>query len=472
AHSAPSSPTARLSASALLAMGNGNDGMGSSPHGSSPSSPSRTPKASSPMASPMSQVAVTRPTRTTMWSEELGSRRRQAVVEGQKEEKGRQFGVTTLEGYRRMLANRFGSTVAAWRVAIDPTGAGHLAYIAFCMAVDEIGGFTGGVRQLWTEVDARSTNHPTFQDFDPEAYALLEALRKALLAKFPSIRGFWQALDETREHKVEEAGFTARCLVMELEGLPERKLQRLAKLLLPSPVTGRKQLIEDDFQALLLTLPASERQAAWCGDEGTQAAGHSTRGVAAEESKDNLGSTSSSLASTRRVFTNEMPNLNVEDFRKILRRTFGSVYAGWVKYLDVTEVGRVPMGEFVNRARAIGAGGNVSALYASIDVKGRGFITLQDLDAEVSQAVSAFMQKAQAKYGSVPKAWQMAFNGPLKRGVVGHEEFAAGCADIGYEGDVQKLFVLMRPDPGRPFMDHRDLGRHAALSVKERAETL
>jgi len=152
----------------------------------------------------------------------------------------------------------------------------------------------------------------------------------------------------------------------------------------------------------------------------------------------------------------ELPSLTVGWFNKVLRLNYGSVYSGWVRYLDVAGHGKVSQSEFGHRAKAIGAAGSVHNLFKSIDITGKGYITLQDLNAEVHQAVSTFMNLAEEKCGSLADCWAMFdFGG---RGCVAKEDFIEGCDELDYPGDAEKLFGFLRPTSDRASIYLEDLG--------------
>eukprot|EP00443_Scrippsiella_acuminata_P085600 CAMPEP_0115429878 /NCGR_PEP_ID=MMETSP0271-20121206/30750_1 /TAXON_ID=71861 /ORGANISM="Scrippsiella trochoidea, Strain CCMP3099" /LENGTH=356 /DNA_ID=CAMNT_0002855077 /DNA_START=1 /DNA_END=1067 /DNA_ORIENTATION=- len=154
--------------------------------------------------------------------------------------------------------------------------------------------------------------------------------------------------------------------------------------------------------------------------------------------------------------TTELPHLGLTWFNKVLRLNYGSVYSGWVHYLDIAGHGKVSESEFGHRAKAIGAAGSVHQLFKTIDQKGKGYITLQDLDAEVHQAVTTFMRLAEERCGSLADCWAMFdFSG---RGCVAKEDFIEGCAELDYPGDAEKLFGFLRPTSDRASIYLEDLG--------------
>ncbi|OLQ11187.1 hypothetical protein AK812_SmicGene5019 [Symbiodinium microadriaticum] len=347
-----------------------------------------------------------------------------------------QVGPKCLDDYRRQLVNISGSLAAC---------TGRQSFMQFVMAIERTGGYSGSVKQLWEEISGDKDEF-TFQAFGT-----------SLLNSYETFGDFWKSMQKFKDEQLDEETFISRSAESGIEGLSKRELRRIFKMFLPEPSTGRTKLIQSDLEVIVIALNVEQKSALR----------HSTtqRSLELDSPKSPMlrpASPSPSLAppspkagsrspSHSRVRSSpELPVISVEEFRRLLKRLYGSVHAGWVKYLDVTEAGRVPKGEFVNRARAIGVTGHVAELFAAFDVDNKGFITLKDLDPQVSKVMKNFFRCIEVS----------------KRRVVGKAEFAKGCEAIGYEGDAMKLFALLQPETGRTFLELADLGRHAAESVK------
>lgn len=428
--------------------------------------------------------AVYRPTRIAIWSEELGARKRQGAEMRLRQEMDLQVGPKCLDDYRRQLVNGCGSLAAAWRYRMDTECTGRMSFMQFVMAIDRTGGYSGSVKQLWAEISGER-DEATFQDLDPDGFELLQAFGMWIVDNYENFPGFWKTIEKYNDEQLDEEDFVGRCLETGLEGISKREMKRIFKMLLPEPSTGRTKLIQPDLQVLMIAMPVESKQVMKRSlTEKTVGVEKTTSSEKTDREEESMASPSSSPKSplrppspaspqspatprspSRVKCSPELPVISVQEFRRTLKRLYGSVHAGWVKYLDVTEVGRVPKGEFVNRARAIGVTGHVAALFAEIDVDNKGFITLQDLDPEVSKITKQFFRKVQETYGSIEEAWPKAFD-VSKRRVVGKKEFAKGCEAIGFEGDANKLFSFLQPEAGRTFLELADLGRHAAATVK------
>ncbi|CAE7394909.1 unnamed protein product [Symbiodinium sp. CCMP2592] len=382
-----------------------------------------------------------------------------------------QVGPKCLDDYRRQLVNISGSLAGSWRYRIDPECTGRQSFMQFVMAIERTGGYSGSVKQLWEEISGDKDEF-TFQDLDPEGFEILQAFGTSLLNSYETFGDFWKSMQKFKDEQLDEETFISRSVESGIEGLSKRELRRIFKMFLPEPSTGRTKLIQSDLEVIVIALNVEQKSALR----------HSTtqKSLELDSPKSPMlrpASPSPSLAppspkagsrspSHSRVRSSpELPVISVEEFRRLLKRLYGSVHAGWVKYLDVTEAGRVPKGEFVNRARAIGVTGHVAELFAAFDVDNKGFITLKDLDPQVSKVMKNFFRCIEDSYGSIEEAWPKAFD-VSKRRVVGKAEFAKGCEAIGYEGDAMKLFALLQPETGRTFLELADLGRHAAESVK------
>lgn len=429
------------------------------------------------------ETAVYRPTRIAIWSEELGARKRQGAEMRLKQEMDLQVGPKCLDDYRRQLVNGSGSLAAAWRYRMDEECTGRMSFMQFVMAIDRCGGYPGSVKQLWAEI-SQEKDEVTFQDLDPDGFELLQAFGGWIIDNHQTFEGFWKIIEKYNDEQVDEAEFVGRCFELGLEGISKREMKRIFKMLLPEPSTGRTKLIQPDLKVLIIALPLEMKLAMRPKPATEKSVSEIINGTPKAEKEEEPTSASASPTSplrppspasptspttprspSRVKCSPELPVISVEEFRRTLKRLYGSVHAGWVKYLDVTEVGRVPKGEFVNRARSIGVTGHVAALFAELDVDKKGFITLQDLDPEVSKITKQFFSCVQETYGTIEEAWRKAFD-VTKRKVVGKKEFAKGCEAIGFEGNSDKLFTLLKPEAGRTFLELSDLGRHAAATVK------
>lgn len=386
---------------------------------------------------------VLRPTTVRAWGAHLGQTHKLALDKRIQDEKDRCIGEKDLDGFRRLLIERFGSASAAWTSCLDPEALGRVVFGHLCAVIQQVGGFNGGPRALWSELSGDQKGSFTLQDIFPEVFEDLESFRTALLERFPNgVQQAWrEGFDEKHALRIDETLFCERCNALEL-GLSAKLHKRIFKQLLPAKTAGRKLLMEDDFTTLLIGVPVNQRGTAWKADGPTSEVATSAQKWRTVEL-------------SPQPQTSELPAVSVEDFKRRLKRSFGSIWAGWAKYLDQQQVGRVPMSEFVRRARAIGMAGNVKNLFRELDTSNQGWITLRDLDAEVGEAVANFFALAEEKFGTMKEAWKAVFN---TSGHVGAAEFAKGCSELGYAGSIERLFRILKPESGRNSLFLEDLG--------------
>ncbi|CAK9070853.1 unnamed protein product [Durusdinium trenchii] len=347
-------------------------------------------------------------------SEELGARKRQGAEMRLRQEMDLQVGPKCLDDYRRQLVNGCGSLAAAWRYRMDTECTGRMSFMQFVMAIDRTGGYSGSVKQLWAEISGER-DEATFQDLDPDGFELLqvdwvaalhssaargiricsvgqydfettwggipetngEAFGMWIVDNYENFPGFWKTIEKYNDEQLDEEDFVGRCLETGLEGISKREMKRIFKMLLPEPSTGRTKLIQPDLQALCVGLhndlkvsikttssEKTDREEDWDGwarvdsrQESMASPSSSPKSPLRPPSPASPQSPATPRSPSRVKCSPELPVISVQEFRRTLKRLYGSVHAGWVKYLDVTEVGRVPKGEFVNRARAIGVTG-------------------------------------------------------------------------------------------------------------------
>jgi len=437
-------------------------------------SPKHWPGRKESQPPPAATSAESKQTRITKWSQDLGRAHRDNLVSKQQAEATKQVGVASLDAFRRLLAQRYGSTVAAWRADFDPEGLNRLSFAMYCAALERVGGYHGSVKQLWLVLDPGHTGSFGLKELDEPAFNLLNAFREALLGKFQTLTEAWfDGIATDGSERLDPEAFQSRCADLGLDW-DGKKLARISRLLLPKRSGGRKLLQVEDLKVLLYGVEKSERRRIWTGETIDQAQNSSTllsASVSQTLNNSRLGTSpgSGSMMGSTRGSTmeyvafgtrpNELPSHGPEDLRKLLAARFGSVYSGWFRHLDVTEVGRVPMSEFVRRAKSIGCAGNVHRLFREIDVCNRGFVTLQDLDPDVDEMIKAFMKAAIKKHGSLAATYGCMDVG--KKGWVGEKDFLRGCSVINYPGDPGQLFRAFRPEQGREVLHLGDWGHPA-----------
>lgn len=393
---------------------------------------------------------ITGDTRLSEWSRELGRRQRKAVADLGDERWEATRAVKGLPDFRKALSDRFRTSAAAWRTAIDPELLNQVTYSQFFLALDRLGGLNSKLKKLWSELDPENRGYFTLKDFDSGVNQDITDFREDLLGKFVSLELAWKdCIGTGRAERIDKDTFVKRCSLSLTSRWKKTNLEHIFTLLLPAPMVGRALVIQEDLELLLVNVPIKERQALRVAPPKPL---HKS-GLLATVLQTSLAPLTTKKSGGNH---NEIPSVTVADLHKILKTQFGSVFSGWVRYLDVTETGKLPEPEFASRAKDIGVVGNVHNLFQIIDRTGKGYITLQDLDAEVHHSVSSFFKQAEEKYGSLSACWRHFDVGG--KGYANKQEFREGCSILKYGGDAERLFDLLRPEKDRCLLFLADLG--------------
>merc|ERR1719387_2254473 len=105
------------------------------------------------------------------------------------------------------------------------------------------------------------------------------------------------------------------------------------------PENGRKHIVINDLEALLIGVSTSERSKVWEGEK----------------------------QAVPNVSRKPMEIKSLEGFKKLLIRHFGSIYAGWRKGLDSDGSGVVTKSNFAKGCRAMGFMGHINGLWRLLD---------------------------------------------------------------------------------------------------------
>lgn len=100
------------------------------------------------------------------------------------------MGATSVEGFKRLLATRFGSVLKGWRKGLDNYGNGRLNFSEFSMAARRIG-YRGSIKNIWRFFDADKSGHITLNELAPDAWETVQAFRKTLFDKFGCVLVAW-----------------------------------------------------------------------------------------------------------------------------------------------------------------------------------------------------------------------------------------------------------------------------------------
>jgi len=150
-------------------------------------------------------------------------------------------------------------------------------------------------------------------------------------------------------------------------------------------------------------------------------------------------------------FAGKYPRLTPEEcvkarkaFRSLLLKRYHSVIRAWRDF-DKNGDGRLSLYEFMRGCQKLGVDRGARRLWEALDVDRSGFVTLQEVDAELAGLLGTLAVCVWSACGSVEKAWKSCFNQQGKMRI-GPEEFAQGCDAVRFQGDADTAFQALRAD--------------------------
>ncbi|CAJ1368864.1 unnamed protein product [Effrenium voratum] len=213
-------------------------------------SPSRSPSASPSNGRPRSKAASrlndfldrqSEPTPQYLIRRATSKLHRELVEDTRKSDDAGLLGNQGPEGFRRLLAGKYGSVAAAWRVALDPDGNGRISFGELnhrCRLM----GFTGNLRKLWGELDVEKGGFISLKEIDPKAHQDLEDFRALCMEKHGNMMNAWQyGFNIENKPGLPETVFISRCQELGFAG----DARRLFKLLRTD--WSRRELKLEDF---------------------------------------------------------------------------------------------------------------------------------------------------------------------------------------------------------------------------------
>jgi hypothetical protein len=377
---------------------------------------------------------------------------------------------TTVRNMHLALKQKHGTSAAAWRAHFDPQLSGKVSFGKFVIVLEDCS-FFGNVKQLWKELAGEKTT-VTFRDLDPEAASMLDEFREAIVTNCGSILKAWQTfLDTDGAGRVDAAEFLVKMVGK------VKNPKKVFKLLLARH--GQRSIVAEDLEILLLGIPAgADRKMIWAG--GTNQAPSLQENLASSPHGSPMGNSRSSPmgkahgsphgspmgmqeASPRhfselvltRHHTADMICNDLTHFKKILVVKYGSLFSAWRKLLDFDQNGVVTHRDFANACQSLGVQA-IAKIWAEFDKNRDGQISLKEVDADCAALFNPLEQLLIEKYGSTKEGWRNVFD---KEGSLTCEQdkFVERCQAIGFAGDAEKLFKLLRPEAGRAFLTYDDL---------------
>jgi len=344
-------------------------------------------------------------------------------------------GQSTLQYLRQVLKKHYNSTVAAWRLALDPQMLGHTSFSMFCLALQDAA-FYGSVKGLWQEVTSNNESGMcTFRDLDFHAATALDSFREELVGQCGGITQAWQqVLDPDRAGCIDEDTFVR----LATEKFATKNAKKLFNLL--KARHGQRSIVRDDLRALLITVTAEEREQVW-NDTSKPPAQPSPRGIV------------EAYIAERNEHQQECDTLKA--FKRTLVVKFGSLFGAWFGVFDLDRNGVVTSQDFTKACLSLGVK-NVRQFWSELDIAGKGQIAFKDLDPQGACAYEQLEQLLVEKYGSMIEGFRQCLD-KKKNKQVDLRGFTEALQELGYAGDAEKLFKMLTPEAGRAFLSMEDV---------------
>eukprot|EP00929_Paragymnodinium_shiwhaense_P116402 TRINITY_DN8590_c0_g1_i1.p1 TRINITY_DN8590_c0_g1~~TRINITY_DN8590_c0_g1_i1.p1 ORF type:complete len:1661 (-),score=510.83 TRINITY_DN8590_c0_g1_i1:48-5030(-) len=411
-------------------------------------------------------VGLVRSTTASKWSQSLGKSTRDKVANHAKERDARRMGATTLQGFKKVLIQRFGSIVAAWREILDKDGNGRLSFGELAEGA-RLANFAGDVRALMRELDTTKTGLVTLEELDPESWQVLVSFRSFLVDKFGGLEYAWEeCFDKDGQVRLDLPMFLLRCDECGYEVDNQKTRKMLFKYLIKEK--SKRVIFKSDFQAMLIGLPTAERTAVWRGREYAAtpmdpASPHCCSPNASSRERRLLGLKEREFLqrSVAEEKARRMGSVTFEDLKRDLLERYGTIVCAWRKGLDTDGNGRLSFGELCDALRLHSFIGDMRGLWKSLDVDNSGLISLDEFDPESAKLIGDFRSHLCSKYpGGLYQAWHQGFD-PGRQVRLEEKDWCKACRercgwDAGGPKQLSRLFKTFIPEKGKKFIVEKD----------------
>jgi len=162
---------------------------------------------------------------------------------------------------------------------------------------------------------------------------------------------------------------------------------------------------------------------------------------------------------------------DVDEFRQVLKRKFGSVTRAWRVGLDEDASGILDFYEFCAATKAIGYTGNLRSLWYNMDIDHSGNISLKELDEVAAKALEKFRYLSTKRYETMEGLWMKLLDQD-RSGFVGYAEFSTHVRELGYVDDeeIWDLFTVLLIKPGSTSLTYDDIKFLQSWDDRKRAE--
>lgn len=350
-------------------------------------------------------------------------------------------GAGDVQGLKSFLKHHFGTVARGWRKGLDIRDVGRISEKDFGRALINCG-FTGNIQTLWRNVSNRAP-HVTLDHIDANLCAHLDWVVEQFYNTYDSVEDLWAGLASERANaahlsKFEFTGALKKAGLLPPDWKDWFKPELVFRML---DAEGRSQVNLEDFK--YLETWAKQRGLGPVPDELLQA---SYASVPKHRQSVILERREAIAKAQMQAQMRKCGAVDLREFRQLLERRFGSVVNAWQAGLDLDGNGKLTLREFTHACRNIGFTGALQSLWADLDKKGVGYITLGDLDRESYDALETLQKEVINKYGNLSNAWQHLLDTDGS-GKVDRTEFVEACKAVGLGPAVgQKIFGCIDSD--------------------------
>lgn len=128
-----------------------------------------------------------------------------------------------------------------------------------------------------------------------------------------------------------------------------------------------------------------------------------------------------------------------QKFRHTLVSRYRSVVGAW-RELDPRQHGRLSFFDFCRACHRLGYERDTRQLWEAMDRNRDGFVSLDEVDANVARLLQGFAEVMEERCGSAEAAWQRFFTAKGGYGRCTPEVFRRACEEIGYLGNVEAVY--------------------------------
>jgi len=397
-----------------------------------------------------------------VWNTAVSKMQRARVEEVKAKVFDADLGAKTLVQFKRQLVAKYGSLYQAWRYGLDRSGDGKLCFQEFCMACRD-NDFRGSLLALWNELDDDGSGVVSLGEFDPRAHDELEGMRAFLIERYGNMLKAWkEGLDVDGNFRVDEHEWMERLKEMGFDG----DAAYLFHLLKPR---ARHYLTLEDFDhhatlaqfrgdETMMTMEKLQHEPLKMTFDERQQATFQLRWKK-QLSKDKMARFRERDAALEAA---DIGAHDLQGFKRLLIRRFGSLYRAWRKGLDTSGDNKLSFIEFTDACRAIGYAGNLKKLWKELDDDDSGVISLEEIDEEVAFLVHTFYTRMNERFNNnMIRAWVQL--DPKKTQRCDEKVFVSKMVEWGILGqkDAKKMFVQLLDDPLKPYLSLMSIDKQA-----------